>query len=391
MASLLLALIYVCFISLGLPDSLLGSCWPTLSGVLNVPISYAGIISAIISVGTITSSLLSAKIIKKIGTGKITALSIFLTAIALFGFSISDKFWMLILWAIPYGLGAGGVDSALNNYVALNCKSQHMSWLHCSWGVGASISPLIMSFALVRLNDWSMGYLIVSLVQICLSLIVFLSLPLWKKCAKKECEKAKEKEEEIQVLTPKQIVKTPGAVACFITFFCYCALELTASLWASTYLVKARFIDEATASAFASLFFIGITVGRSINGFLSMKFSDTFLIRAGLLIIGVGVLLIALPFTNIFALIGFVVIGFGCAPVYPCIIHMTPALFGREKSQAMIGVQMASAYTGSLLMPPLFGLIANNVSVNLLPIYLGAILILMAFMHEKVVRQKRAQ
>ena len=388
MVSLLLAIIYICFISLGLPDSLLGSAWPTLYAELGVPISYAGIISAIISIGTITSSLLSARIVKKWGAGKITAISIFLTAVALFGFSISNKFWMLVLWAIPYGLGAGGVDSALNNYVALHYKSQHMSWLHCCWGVGASISPYIMSFALMRLSDWSKGYLIVSIIQICLSTVVFLTLPIWKKAISQNSQNEKSTTENVETvaLTASQIVKVRGAVACFITFFCYCALESTASLWASTYLVKSRAVNEVTASAFASLFYIGITVGRSINGFLSMKFSDRFLIRLGLGIIALGIIFIILPLNYYFALAGLIIVGLGCAPVYPCIIHMTPNIFGRDKSQSMIGVQMASAYLGSLLMPPLFGFIANAISVSLFPIYLTLLLTLMFFMHERVVK-----
>ncbi len=385
MASLLLALIYVCFISLGLPDSLLGSAWPTLRLEIGAPLSYAGIISVIISLGTIISSLFSARFIKILGTGKLTAISTVLTAVALFGFSMSTKFWMLVLWAIPYGLGAGGVDSALNNYVALHYKSQHMSWLHASWGVGASISPFIMSFALVKLNDWSKGYFTVSLIQIFLSLVIAVSIPLWGKVGKLKTKE--ESEQETVALSLKEIFKVPGALPCFITFFCYSALELTTSLWASTFLVESRGISEVTAAAFAGLFYIGITSGRAINGFLSMKFSDTFLIRAGLLIITCGIVLIALPFSQYFALCGFIVIGLGCAPVYPCIIHMTPTIFGKERSQSMIGVQMAFAYSGSLLMPPLFGVVANNLSVDLLPIFLVIFLALMAIMHEKVAKK----
>lgn len=387
MASLLLALIYICFISLGLPDSLLGSAWPTLHLSLGVPVSYAGIISAIISLGTIISSLLSDRLVRKIGTGKITAISICITALALFGFCVSNKFWMLILWAIPYGLGAGGVDSALNNYVALHYKSHHMSWLHCCWGVGAAISPNVMSFALLRLQNWSKGYLIVAVIQTVLSLIVFLSLPLWKK--KVDIAGENQGEASSKALTFKEILQVPGALSCFITFFAYCALEVTTSLWASTYLVQARNVDATTAAAFASLFYIGITIGRGVNGFLSMKFSDRTLIRAGTCVILAGIILLLLPLGKVLALIGFVIIGLGCAPVYPCIIHMTPSLFGRENSQAMIGVQMASAYVGFLVMPPLFGFIANGVGVWLLPYFLGLLLTLLIFMHERTVKTTR--
>ena len=380
MFSLLLALIYISFISLGLPDSLLGSAWPVMHGEIDVPVSYAGIISMIISVGTIISSLISDRMVRKWGAGKITAISVAMTAVALFGFSVSDRFWMLILWAVPYGLGAGGVDSVLNNYVALHYKAQHMSWLHCFWGIGASISPYIMSFSLVKLDSWNYGYMIVSIIQLILSVFIFISLPLWKKSSV-SCDN-KEEETADKPLKFREIVAIPGAVACFLTFFGYCALEMSTSLWASSYLVNARGISPEIASGFASLFYIGITVGRAINGFLAMKWNDRFLIRLGLGIICVGIILIFIPFHSLFALCGFVVIGLGCAPVYPCIIHMTPDLFGKDKSQAMMGIQMACAYCGFLIMPPLFGVIAEHITVSLLPVYILALLVLMAVMHE---------
>ncbi|MBQ8165174.1 MAG: MFS transporter [Clostridia bacterium] len=380
MFNLLLALIYICFISLGLPDSLLGSAWPVMHQEISAPVSYAGIVSMVISVGTIVSSLLSDRAVRKFGTGKITAISVTLTAVALFGFSTADRFWMLILWAIPYGIGGGGVDAVLNNYVALHYKAQHMSWLHCFWGVGACISPYIMSFSLVKLDSWNYGYLIVSIIQIVLSLFIFMSLPLWKEKKNTDADDGdKENESHIKI---REIVSIPGAVPCFLTFFGYCALELTTSLWASSYLVQDRGLSPETASAFASLFYIGITAGRAINGFLAMKFNDRFLIRLGLGIICVGILLVLIPINQIFALIGFVVIGLGCAPVYPCIIHMTPALFGKDKSQAMIGIQMACAYSGFCLVPPLFGVIANNITISLLPAFLMILLVLIAVMHE---------
>lgn len=386
MGALLLALIYVCFISLGLPDSLLGSAWPVMHVEISVPVSFAGIISTVISLGTIISSLLCDRMNQKFGSGMVTAVSTAMTAIALFGFSISSQFWMLILWAIPYGLGAGGVDAILNNYVALHYKPQHMSWLHCFWGVGASISPYIMSFALVGLQDWSMGYLIVSIIQITLAAVIFASIPLWKKAEsdKETAENGGETNPETKQkpLSLKEIFQIPGAIYCFILFFCYCALELSASLWASTYLVDVHGVDADVASAFASLFYIGVTVGRGINGFLAMKFSDKTLIRTGLGIITVGVVLLLLPLPSITAFIGFVVIGLGCAPVYPCIIHMTPDVFGKERSQAMIGVQMAAAYTGFLLVPPLVGLIGDLFGIFLLPVCLAILLVGMIFMHE---------
>ena len=386
MFNLILALTYICFISLGLPDSLLGSAWPVMQEQMSVPVSYAGIVSLIICIGTIVSSLMCDVMIRKMGIGRIIAFSIGLTAAALFGFSVSDQYWMLLLWAIPYGLGAGCVDSVLNNYAALHFKSQHMSWLHCMWGVGASISPYIMSFALVKLDNWNYGYLIVSVIQILLSLYIFTTIPLWK-----NTPSASGQEEPVQseALSIRQILAIPGAAICFATFFGYCALELTSSLWASSYLVQARGVSVEVASSCASLFYIGITAGRAINGFLAMRYSDRTLIRLGLGIIFAGIMLVFVPFHTMFACAGFVIVGLGCAPVYPCIIHMTPALFGKEKSQAVIGVQMAFAYCGFCIMPPLFGLIANHVSIGLLPAYLLVLLALIVVMHEKLVKLKK--
>ncbi|MBE6649635.1 MAG: MFS transporter [Ruminococcaceae bacterium] len=378
MFNLLLALIYVCFISLGLPDSLLGSAWPVLCKDISVPVSYAGIISAIMFIGTIISSFFSGSISRKIGSGMLTSVSVAMTAVALFGFSISDNFWSLLFWAVPYGLGAGGVDAVLNNYVALHYKAQHMSWLHCFWGLGASISPYIMSFALLKLNSWSRGYLIVAIIQIVLSVIIFFSLPLWKKT-----ESEKEKNEKS--LTLKEIFSIKGAIACFLTFFAYCALEVSSSLWVSTYLVGKWEMSAETASGYASLFYIGITSGRAINGFLAMKLSDRFLIRLGTSVVLFGVGLLFFAGNATLALCGFALIGLGCAPIYPCIIHMTPDVFGRENSGSMIGIQMAFAYTGFLTMPPLFGFLAEATDVSLLPLYLLLLAGFMLFMHETLV------
>ena len=380
MASLLLVLIYICFISLGLPDSLLGSAWPVLHEEICVPMSYAGIISMVICLGTIVSSLFSDRLLRKFGTGKVTAVSVALTAIGLFGFSISNQFWMLIVCAIPYGLGAGGVDAILNNYVALHYKAQHMSWLHCMWGVGASISPYIMSFSLVRLDGWSYGYLIVSVIQAVLCAFIFISLPVWKKAERAEA--ASDIQEQSPPLSFREIFSIKNAIPCFLMFFGYCALELTTSLWTSSYLVQKWDFAPEVAAGLASMYYLGLTFGRFVNGFLAMKLGDHFLIRMGLGIISVGIILLFIPVSSIFALIGFILIGLGCAPVYPCIIHMTPDVFGRDKSQAMIGVQMAFAYVGFLVMPPLFGLIAEHISISLLPVYLLILLACIIFMHE---------
>lgn len=382
MGSLLLALIYICFISLGLPDSLLGSAWPVLHAEINVPVSFAGIISATIFIGTILSSLFSDRLMRRFGAGKVTAISVTMTAVALLGFSVSNQFWMLLLWAVPYGLGAGGVDAILNNYVALHYQAQHMSWLHCMWGVGASISPYIMSFALVKLNNWSYGYLIVSILQIVLSIFIFVSVPLWKKGVSEANEAPGEK-----ALSFREIFSVDGAIPCFFTFFAYCSLELTTSLWASSYLVQKWAFTPEVAAGFASMFYIGVTLGRFANGFLAMKIGDHTLIRMGLLVIAAGITLLFVPVYATFALIGFVVIGLGCAPIFPCIIHMTPTVFGKDRSQAMIGVQMAFAYTGFLIMPSLFGIIADYISISLLPVHQFGLLALMFVMHELVVRK----
>lgn len=397
MFQLLLVIIYLAFISLGLPDSLLGSAWPSMYVEFGVPVSYAGIISMIIAFGTIISSLQSDRLTKKLGAGLVTTISVAMTALALFGFSVSHSFWALCLWAIPYGLGAGSVDAALNNYVALHYASRHMSWLHCMWGVGTTIGPYIMGYALTGGAGWNVGYRIISLLQIALTLVLVISLPLWKKQSAQQEERATQKEEQSiennsqteRVLSLKEIVHIKGAKEVMITFFCYCALESTAMLWASSYLVLQCGFSAERAAGLACLLFIGITVGRALNGFLTIKFSDTLLVRMGQCIIAIGILAVFLPLGNIVKLTGFTLIGLGCAPIYPCIIHFTPEHFGADKSQAIIGVQMASAYVGTCFMPPLFGLIANHISVVWFPVYLLIILGLMIGMHEALVRRTK--
>ncbi len=388
MFQLLLVIIYLAFISLGLPDSLLGSAWPTMYQEFSVPVSYAGGISMIIAVGTIVSSLQSDRLTKKLGTGKVTAVSVLMTAVALFGFSISHSYAALCLWAIPYGLGAGSVDASLNNYVALHYASRHMSWLHCMWGIGASLGPYIMGYALTGGQSWNMGYRYISILQIMLTVILFFSLPLWKKQKTDDTEQLSG--ESTKPLSLQQIVKIPGAKEIMVTFLCYCALEQTTGLWGSSYLVLQRGLSAETAAGFASLFFIGITVGRAAGGFLTMRLNDTQMIRLGQGLILCGIVCLLLPFGNITALLGLVFLGLGCAPVYPSIIHSTPEHFGVDKSQAMIGAQMASAYVGTCFMPPVFGFIANHVSVSLFPAYLLAILLLMVAMYEKMLHKVKA-
>ena len=375
--SFLLGIIYLSFISLGLPDALLGSAWPNMYPEFQVPVSYAGMISMIIAFGTILSSLQSDRLTKRFGTGKVTAASVAITALALWGLSVSHSFLQLCLWAIPYGLGAGSVDASLNNYVALHYASKHMSWLHCMWGVGTTLGPYIMGAVLTGGATWNMGYRVISLLQIVLTAVLIISLPKWK-----EENPAGEEAKGGKPLTFREIISIPRAKAIMLCFFCYCAVEQTTMLWASSYLNLAKGIDAKTAASFAGMFCTGITVGRGINGFIAMKWKDEQMVRMGEGIILMGILVMLLPLGNLASLIGFSLVGLGCAPIYPCIIHSTPEYFGAERSQAMIGVQMASAYVGICLMPPFFGLLANHISIRILPLYLLLFLVIMGVMYE---------
>ncbi len=380
MIQLLLAVIYLSFISLGLPDSLLGAAWPSMYGGLGVPVSCAGIISIIISGGTIVSSLQSDRLTRRFGTGRVTAVSVAMTAAALFGFSVSGRFWMLCLWAVPYGLGAGSVDAALNNYVALHYASRHMSWLHCMWGVGASLGPYIIGRVLSGGGHWSGGYRTVAVLQIGLTAILLLSLPLWRGPA----GGGEGGGETARPLSLREILSIPKARSSMATFFAYCALESTASLWSSSYLTLCRGVPAETAAGYAGLFFIGITAGRALSGFLTYKLNDRQMVRLGQGIIALGVIAAALPLGAPAALAGLLLIGLGCAPIYPSVIHATPDHFGAARSQAVIGVEMASAYVGTCLMPPLFGLAAGRGAAALFPVYLLALLAVMVLAHERL-------
>ena len=400
MYSLLLAVIYLAFISLGLPDALLGSGWPTMYTQLQVPFSYAGIISMIISAGTIVSSFFSDRLTRKFGAGLVTAVSVLLTAGALLGFSVSDSFYLLCIMAIPYGLGAGAVDAALNNYVALHYSSRHMSWLHCFWGVGAAASPYIMGFCLGKGLGWSRGYFSVSMIQIVITAILFISLPLWKsrtdekeggiepKCAEAEQKQTDQtKAVSSKALSLREILRIKGAPYILITFFAYSAMESTTGLWASSYLVQYLLMEPEKAAKFASFFYLGITVGRFLCGFVADRMGDKALIRLGSGIAGAGILLVLIPFpVTTPALLGLVIIGFGCAPVYPAIIHSTPFYFGKENSQALIGIQMACAYVGSTFMPPLLGTLAARIGIWLYPVFLLVFEVLMVLTSEKLNR-----
>jgi len=383
MYSFLLAIIYLAFISLGLPDALLGSAWPVMQPRMGVPMSFAGIIYVIISAGTIVSSLLSDRLTRRFGAGLVTAASVFMTAVALFGFSVSGSFWALCVLSVPYGLGAGAVDAALNNYVARRYTSRHMSWLHCSWGVGASIGPYIMGYCLTNGHTWNSGYRTVAFIQLALTAVLFLSLPLWKR------QKAAMPDDHCHspALKLSQIVKIRGVKFILPAFFGYCALECTAGFWASSFLVLQRDINPETAAAYAAYFYLGITAGRFLCGFVSDRIGDRNMIRIGVGVMIAGIFAVWLPGTpDWVCLNGLIVIGFGCAPVYPSIIHATPANFGRENSQAIIGVQMASAYVGTTTMPPLFGVIANHIGIALYPAFLLVLAGVVLFMTERLNR-----
>ncbi|BDV31620.1 MFS transporter [Microbacterium terricola] len=397
--SLLLAIIYIAFISLGLPDSLIGAGWPVMHQDLGVPVAFAGIITMIIAGGTILSSLASERVTRRFGAGVVTAVSVGMTAAALVGFSASGSFWMLCLWAIPYGLGAGAVDAALNNYVAVHYAARHMNWLHACWGLGASISPFVMSYALSSGAGWSSAYLVIGLIQVVLTFALLISIPLWGKVNPIVPSGHADDVEDAgghssgrggTHVPLAQALRIPGVGLVLIAFLAYCALESTAILWATTYLVADRGVDPATAAAFASLFLIGVTAGRFLAGFFADRVGDQQMIRGGFVTVGVGVVLLALPVdTDVLALAGLVIAGLGCAPIYPAIIHSTPVNFGRRNSQAIIGIQMAAAYTGSTFAPPLFGALSAWTGMWTFPLFLGLLVVLGVVMSERLNRLVR--
>ena len=376
-----LVIIYISFISLGLPDSLLGSAWPSMYNTLNVPLYYAGFISMIIAGGTVISSVLSERIIRRFGTGIVTAVSVFMTAAALIGFSVSHTFPALCLCAIPLGLGAGSVDAALNNYVALHYKARHMSWLHCFWGIGASIGPIIMSSFLVRRNSWNSGYGAIGIIQFCLVVILFISLPLWKS------NKSTGGTAQNNPVKFSEIFRIVGVKEALTAFFCYCTIETIAGLWGASFLVMEKGIAPETAALWISLYYIGITSGRFISGFITMKLNNRQMVRLGHIIIGCGIITLVLPFGNSTLLPGFFMIGLGCAPIYPSMLHETPKNFGEGYSQAIMGIQMGSAYIGTTIMPPIFGRLASFMGFGIFPVFIGIVLIVKIVMVEALNRK----
>lgn len=382
----LLPIIYLAFISLGLPDSAIGSAWPTMAPDLGAGTSWVGGVTIIITAGTILSSLMSVRVVERFGTGKVTVASVVLTAAALLGFSASDAFWQLCLWAVPYGIGAGAVDAALNAYVALHYKSQHMSWLHCMWGIGASGGPMIMA-ACINGWSWGAGFLALGAVQAAIAVVLTLSLPLWRE--RRVLHHAEERRPARR--SRRELLRMRGVLAVLVCFFCYNALETTCGTWAATYCVQARGIDAATAASWASLFYVGITLGRAVSGFVTMRVGDRDMIRLGQVLAAVGVVLVLLPAGNAALLPGLVLIGVGCAPIYPAVIHATPARFGEDVALELTGMQMAFAYIGPLALSPFFGVLAQYVGAWLYPFYLGILLVIMVVAAERVNRALKAR
>lgn len=381
MLTFLLVIIYLAFISLGLPDSLLGSVWPVMKTDLSMPLSAAGVISMIITGGTIISSFISDRIIKKFGTGKITFISVFMTAAALFGFSIAPCFYWLCLLAVPLGLGAGAVDSALNNFVALHYKARHMSWLHCFWGIGATAGPLIMSLFLSIRGGWKKGYFVISIIQFSLVAILFFTLFLWK-----NFDNSSDwiDENDMSNLSKRNLFSMPIVKYTLLSFFCYSAIETTTGLWGSSFLVGSKGILPEKAAQWISLFYFGITIGRLLTGVIAIKINNQNLIRSGQFFILLGGLFCVLPLSQRVCMIGFILIGLGCAPIFPCMLHDTPKRMGVSLSQSMMGIQMAFAYIGSTFMPPLFGILATKFHTSIFPIYIFLFLIVMIVCVEKI-------
>ncbi len=370
----LLFLIYLTFISLGLPDALLGSAWPVMSTQFQVPMSYMGILSLLISGFTVFSSLMSGRVNSRFGTGKVAAFSVALTAVAIFGFACSNRYWMLCLWAIPYGLGAGSVDAALNNYVANHYASSHMNWLHCMWGLGAAIGPYVMGAVLTGNQIWNMGYLYVGVFQILLTTVLLTSIPKWK------TNRAEDKDGSAS-LSIAQVLRIPGVKEVLLIFLCYSAIEAIGGHWASSYLAFHLGMAEDKAASLAGMFYLGITAGRVVSGFATYRFGDRQMTYIGMGTLLAGVLMMLLSKNQTLTIIGFTVTGFGCAPIFPCIIHNTPTLFGADRSQSIIGVQMASFYAGTCLFPPLFGVVADWIGIGCMPVVLLVTLCLMLVLY----------
>ncbi|MGF9696301.1 MFS transporter [Paenibacillus sp. MABNR03] len=389
MATWFLIVIYLTFISLGLPDSLLGSAWPVIWPEIGSSVGSAGIISMIIAGGTIVSSLASGRMIQKIGTGKITLFSCLLTAVSLIGFSFAPSMLCFMFLAIPLGLGAGAVDAALNHYVAENYKVHHMNWLHCFWGVGATMGPIIMAGYIAGQNSWRSGYTAVAVIQLILVIVLFITLPLWKRvAARRETAQPVKKDIKTQqeMVIPVNVLKIRGVTPSLIAFLLYCGVETTVGLWGASYLVGTKEFSADMAAGWISLYYGGITFGRFITGFITLKVHNRLLIRYGQWVTIGGGFLLLLPLPSSFSVAGFILIGLGLAPIYPGLLHETPTRFGKENSAKLMGYQMAVAYSGTTLIPPLFGLLATKTSTDSFPIIVIILLVLLLLSAEVVNR-----
>lgn len=393
MVTWFLILIYLAFISLGLPDSLLGAAWPVIWPEIDSSLGSAGLVAMVIAGGTIASSLASGKMIQWLGTGKLTLFSCLLTATALLGFSMAPSIVWLIGLAVPLGLGGGAVDAALNHYVADNYKAHHMSWLHCFWGVGATAGPIIMAGFIASPYSWRGGYTAVAILQFVLVAILLITLPLWKRVAAiRDSMRAVEQKDEVSEPDEESrarqvnVFRLKGIKPTLLSFLLYCGAEAMVGLWGASYLVETREVNPETAAGWIALYYGGITVGRLITGFITFKVSNRLLIRFGQWIAMAGCILFFLPLSDSFCMVGFVMIGLGFAPIYPGLLHETPARFGKENSAKLMGYQMAVAYTGSTFIPPLFGLIVTLTSTALFPSAVFIILLLMLVSVELVNR-----
>ncbi|MEK4563332.1 MFS transporter [Alkalihalobacillus sp. FSL R5-0424] len=390
MATAFLIIIYLAFISLGLPDSLLGTAWPVISSDLSLPLSAAGVISMVIAAGTIISSLTSRFFIDKFGTGLLTFLSCVLTAGSLLGFAYAPSLVWFILLAIPLGLGGGAVDVALNNFVADNYKAHHMNWLHCFWGLGATAGPFIMSMTLSEANSWRNGYVIVSIIQCTLVIILLFSIPLWKRVAfHKENQDSSSADEGYEQPFEKKLLRLKGIKPSLASFMFCAGTEATVGLWGASNLVFSKGVSVEHAALLISLYYGGITIGRFITGFISFKVSNRALILSAQICGIIGVTLLFVPLSTSVSILGFLMIGLGLAPIYPALLHETPRRFGKENSIRLMGYQMAVAYTGSTFFPPIFGLLADKTTLSLLPFVILFFLISMLICSELVIKQLR--
>ncbi len=371
--TVLLILIYLAFISLGLPDSIFGVAWPTIRAEWNMPLDAAGLVVLVIICGTVVSSFLSGFMIKRFGTGKLTTISCFMTGLALLGFSFAPAYVWMLLFALPLGVGAGAVDTGLNNYVAQHFKSSHMNWLHSFWGVGSTLGPLIMGGTLSAGLSWRNGYRTISIIQLCLAVILLVTLPVWARhkamVEATEPTPVEAKEEKPKVFD-KEVIKTKGLFFALATFLFYCAVEISTGLWGSSFLVQYRGIGVDTAAYWVALYYASIMAGRMIAGFITYKVSNKTMIRSGAIIALFAIILMVLPLPSKFALIPMILLGLGLSPIFPTMVHETPRRFGREKSQTIIGYQMGFAYIGSAIFPPLIGVVISRTSMVMFPVLL---------------------